>query len=207
VHSFKLDSRKAIEAAALLAAQLPERKISRKRLLALLYIASRECLKASGRPLLGGKLRAMKYGPINGDVYDLISKRESAKGDAEWSQHFHNEEYFVVLDRDPGVNALSRFEVRLLTETFKKHEEHDDWDVALQTHKFYEYRATYHPGSARTIPLEAIIHAVKLGPMASTIARDLKEKEEVDELFENAQKSSETLLPKRRNSEKSAGEN
>ena len=77
---FKLDSKKAVEAAAILARQSPGQKISRKRLLALLYIANRECLKRSGRPIIGGRLVAMKYGPIHGEVYDLINQREGADG-------------------------------------------------------------------------------------------------------------------------------
>jgi uncharacterized phage-associated protein len=188
VHKLKLDTRKAVEAAAILAGQSPDRKISRKRLLALLYIASRECLKQSGRPLVGGKLVAMQYGPIHGDVYDLINEREDAEGQTEWSRHFHNERYYVALDKDPGMNALSRFEARVLLETLKKYERDDDWDVAQQTHGFSEYGIAYKKGSARTISLEQIIHAVRLSPMARTIVRDLKEKQEIDELFASAKK-------------------
>jgi uncharacterized phage-associated protein len=177
VHRSRLDSRKAIEAAAILAKQSPGCRISRKRLLALLYIASRECLKQSGRPLLDGRLVAMKYGPINDDVYCLLNKPERTPGGAEWREHFHNEGYFVVLDKDPGVNALSRFEARLLTETLKKHEKDDDWDVTFQTHRFSEYGTTYRKESRpRTIPLEQIIHAVGLGPMADSIVRDLTDR-------------------------------
>ena len=188
INKFKLDSRKAIEAAAILAGQSPGRRINRKRLLALLYIASRECLKQSARPLIGGRLVAMKYGPIHSDVYDLINERQGNEGAADWSLHFHNEHYDVVLDKDPGVNALSRFEVRVLTDTLKKHEDDDTWDLALQTHKLPEYTSVYSKDRARTITLEQIIHAVKLTPMANSIMRDLKEKDEIDELFASAKK-------------------
>src|SRR4051812_12952511 len=97
----KLDSRKAIEATAFLAGRSPGRRIGSKRLLALLYAANRECLKRSGRPLLGGRLAAMKYGPIHADVYDLIKQREASEGTPQWASHFHNEHYYLVLDRDP----------------------------------------------------------------------------------------------------------
>jgi uncharacterized phage-associated protein len=188
---FKLDSRKAIEAAAILARLSPGRKISRKRLLALLYIASRECLKRSGRPLLGGTLVAMKYGPINAKVYDIIREKKVVDGAADWARHFHNEDYFLVLDEDPGVNALSRFEARLLEETVRKHEKEDDWDVTSLTHRFPEYHQTYRRKSKpRAITLEVITRAVGLGPMARSIERDLKEQDELDELFASAGKSS-----------------
>jgi uncharacterized phage-associated protein len=188
MYNFKLDSRKAIEAAAIVARQSPGHKIGSKRLLAILYIASRECLRRSGRPLVGGRLVAMKHGPIHGDVYSLIKKEGGAEGLAEWSKHFHTEGYRVVLDADPGINALSRFEARVLNEVIKKYEDEDDWDIAHQTHGFYEYSSAFKKGRARRITLEQIIHAVKLSPMATSIVRDLKEKQEIDELFASAKK-------------------
>ncbi|HEV3118470.1 MAG TPA: Panacea domain-containing protein, partial [Gemmataceae bacterium] len=133
---FRLDSKKAVEAAVILARQSPRRMISRKRLLALLYIANRECLKRSGRPIIGGRLVAMKYGPIHGDVYDLINKREGTEGGEEWSEHFHNDRYFVVLHDEPTISALSRFEIGILNEVLERHEEEDDWDVTRYTHAF-----------------------------------------------------------------------
>jgi uncharacterized phage-associated protein len=188
---FKLDSKKAIEAAAILTRQSPGRRISRKRLLALLYIANRECLKQSGRPLIGGRLVAMKYGPIHGEVYDLIEKREGAEdaeGAAEWSEHFHNDGYFVVLDADPEISALSRFEIGILNDVLESHEKEDDWDVTWHTHDFPEYKMTYKRGRSRTIPLEQVIHAAGLTRRSESIMRDLKEKEEIDELFAHAEK-------------------
>jgi hypothetical protein len=62
----------------------------------------------------------MQHGPIHADVYDLINQKEDAEGLAEWLQHFHNEDYFVVVDTDPGVNALSRFEARVLVDRGQK---------------------------------------------------------------------------------------
>jgi hypothetical protein len=191
VSRFKLDSRKAIEATAILARLSSDRKIGSKRLLALLYIASRECLKRSGRPLLGGTLVAMKYGPINARVYDLIREKKDADGSADWAQHFHKDGYHIVLDKDPGMNALSRFEARLLEDTLRKHEKDDDWDIALLTHKFPEYHQTYRRKTKpRAISLQAIATAVGLGPMARSIERDLKQQDDLDELFAGAGKSS-----------------
>ena len=67
----RLDSKKALEAAAVLVGRSPRKRMSRKRLLALLYLANRLSLKRSGRPIVGGRIAAMKYGPIHADVYDL----------------------------------------------------------------------------------------------------------------------------------------
>ena len=185
----KFDGRKAVEAAALLAKQSPGSRINRKRLLVLLYIANRECLRQSARPLVGGRLAALQYGPIHSDVDNLIKQRQGTEGLADWSRHFHTEHFDVVLDEDPGVNALSRFEERLLVDTFKKHEDEDTWDLAHKIHRLHEYAVTFRKGKGRTITLEELLRALKLGPMAKSIVRDLKEKQEMDELLESAEKA------------------
>jgi uncharacterized phage-associated protein len=186
------ESRKAVEAAAVLARQSPGNRINHKRLLVLLYIANRECIRQSARPLVGGRLAALKYGPIHSDVDDLIKQRQGRQGKeqlADWSRHFHTEHYDVVLDEDPGVNALSRFEERLLVETSKKHEDEDTWDLAHKIHRLREYALNFREGRGRTITLEELLRAVNLGAMANSIVRDLKEKQEMNELFESAEKA------------------
>lgn len=195
VFRHKLDTRKAIQAAAILARGSRDAgRIGSKRLLALLYIANRECLKRSGRPLVGGVILAMQHGPIHGEVYDLIRRKEGVKGLEDWSKHFHNDDYIVVLDDDPGVGDLSRFEIGIINEVLESYQDEDDFDLARLTHRFHEYAYTYKrkvPGKRhriRAIPLVRLIDAVRLGPMKSTILRDLKEKEEINAMFANAEK-------------------
>ncbi|HLN27593.1 MAG TPA: Panacea domain-containing protein [Gemmataceae bacterium] len=185
----KLDSKKALEAAVILARHSPRRMISRKRLLALLYMANRECLKRSGRPIVGGRVVAMKYGPIHGDVYNLlIGDKERAEGTAEWSEHFHNDGFYVVLHDEPAISTLSRFEIETLKNVLEAYEDEDDWDVARHTHAFLEYKIAYRPNQSRTIPFEQILNAVGLSRRRESILRDLKEKEEIDDLFAGAEK-------------------
>ncbi len=133
MHNFRIDIRKAIEASATLLRLAPHRMMGRKRLLALLYIADRESIKKTGRPIVGGRLVAMDYGPIHSEVYDLIKGSHSAQPD--WSGHFQNEDYFVKLTKDLSPSALSRFEVGLLNAVSAEHLGQDDFDVALDTHR------------------------------------------------------------------------
>jgi uncharacterized phage-associated protein len=152
-HRSKLDIRKVIEATAVLAKRSLDHEIGSKTLLALLYIANRECLKKSGRPLIGGTLRALKYGPVHSEVYDLIKDREDAPGLPAWSQYFHTDGVMVVLDKDPGINALSRFEVKLLNDAAEKYAGWEPFDLSRETHKFSEYVTTYRKGRPGTITL------------------------------------------------------
>src|SRR5437870_7012187 len=109
--SFKFDSKKAIEASAALLRMAPHRRMDRKRLLALLYIADRESMKRTCRPVVGGRLIALKHGPIHSEVYDLI--KGGHPDVVEWSRHFENENYRVHLVHEVKITALWQYELEL----------------------------------------------------------------------------------------------
>ena len=179
---FKLDVQKAIEAAATLLRHVPSRMMSRKRLLALLYIADRQSLQKTGRPIIGGRLVAMEHGPIHSEVYDLIKGGHAEQ--VHWSRHLANDTYHVVLNEDPGVCALSRHEIGVLADVSDRYIGQDTWDVvAAETHTFSEYKETYHEGTSRPIPLELVIDAVGLGDKKEEILRDAEEKNFFDQFF------------------------
>lgn len=178
---FRLDTKKVIEASALLLRLAPHRLMSRKRMLALLYIADRESLKETGRPIIGGRLVAMDYGPIHSEVYDLI--KGGRPDQVEWSRHFRNDSYFVRLHDDVGVSALSRYEVAILNRVSEQRLGYDDWDVANETHAFEEYAKNHRKKTSTMIPLEDCIDAVGLSKRKDAILRDVKEKEFFDKMF------------------------
>jgi uncharacterized phage-associated protein len=178
---FRFDSRKAIEASATLLRLVPRREMDRKRLLALLYLADRFSLEKTLRPIIGGKLVAMKYGPIHSEVYDLIKGGHADQ--TEWSRHFHNESYRVQLVHDLKISALSQYDLGLLNEISEKHYGMDTWDVADLTHEFKEYKATYRENTSTPISLEAVIDAIGKATIKNTILRDAEEKDYFDRLF------------------------
>ena len=178
---FRLDTRKTIEAAATLLRLAPYRRMSRKRLLALLYLADRESLKLTGRPIIGGRLVAMDYGPIHSEVYDFIKGGHPEQ--TEWSRHFENENYVVKLAEDLGTAALSRYEVGILNAVSEERLGKDVWDVADETHKFEEYKKNHQPKTSTPIPLEDLIEAVGRGKDKAVILQDAEEKAFFDKMF------------------------
>lgn len=177
---FKIDIRKAIEATATLLRIAPHREMGRKRLLALLYIADRENLKKTGRPIIGGRLAAMDYGPIHSEVYDLIKGSHSSQ--LEWSGHFQNEAYMIRLAHDLAPSALSRQEINLLNEVSSARLGRDDFDIARETH-FAEWEQNYHQGTSTPIPLESLIEAIGRLKDKDAILRDAEEKAFFDKMF------------------------
>ena len=181
---FHLNPRKALEAAVTLLRLAPHRLMGRKRLLALLYIADRESLKRFGRPIVGGRLVALDYGPIHGEIYDLIKGSHSAQ--AEWSRHFQNEAYFIRLAHDVDPSALSGQEVDLLNEVSAERLGRDDFDIANETH-FQEWQSNHRAGTSTTIPLEDLIKAVGRAKDQGAILRDAEERAYFDKMFERKQ--------------------
>ena len=106
----RFDATKAVQAAAVLA-RLEGKRVSRLRLLKLLYIADRESLRQRGSPLLGSKAVAMDNGPLHSDVYDVIKGTHSAS--PKWSRYFTNygrdAESQEILDDIKDDDAFDRF--------------------------------------------------------------------------------------------------
>lgn len=182
---FTLDHRKAIEAVALLLRLSSHKEMDRKRLLALLYLSDRESLSKTGRPIIGGRISALKHGPIHSEIYDLI--KGAGQRQQEWSKNFENDDYRIKMrdDGDAVVSSLSRFEVDLLNEVSQRYSGYGTWDLAELTHT-PEYDKNYKEGTSTTIPLEDMISAVDRDSDRESIIQDAKEKNFFDRFFQEA---------------------
>jgi uncharacterized phage-associated protein len=179
----RLDVEKAIQAVGVLLRR-EGKKASRLRLLKLLYIADRLSLQKVGAPILGSKIVAMKHGPVHSAVLDLIKGEHI--DEPLWSKHFRNEGRDVVLEVEPGVGKLSRYEIELLGEVVDQRTNLSDWDIADETHGFEEWQKTYpnpSESTSRPIPLELLIAAVGRGADASEILQDLDDSEAFNRFF------------------------
>jgi uncharacterized phage-associated protein len=177
----KIDQQKAIEAAGVLLRLTKYCEMDRKRLLALLFLSEREAIKQTGRPLIGGRISALPFGPIHSEVYSLI--QGAGRNQAEWSRHFENEKYRVRLaDSGIGVSSLSRFEIALLNEISAKYDGYGTWDVAEASHTS-DYHKNYIQGTSTTIPLEDIIDSVGRTTDKESILQDLQDSAAFDAFF------------------------
>ena len=175
--TLRLDTEKAIQAVGVLL-RCDGKRASRLRLLKLLYIADRISLEKTGSPMLGSKVVAMRHGPVHSAVFDLI------KGvhidEPVWSRYFRNVGRDVVLEEEPEVGKLSRYEIELLNQVVDQRINLDDWDVVEETHGFEEWQKSYPDPSentSRPIPLEFLIAAVGRGADQSEIVQDMNDSE------------------------------
>ena len=104
------------------------------RLLKLLYIADRELLAETGRPITGDRVVAMKHGPVLSQVYDTI-KGQSAWS-SEWAEFVRTEHKDIEKRKPIGRNNLTRGEVVKLQEISLRYEEDSVWELCEQTYEF-----------------------------------------------------------------------
>lgn len=178
----RLDTLKLTQAAAFLLKRYGG-FITRKRLLKLLYIADRELIRDTRRPLTGDRPVAMDHGPVLTHTYDLL-KGTTTEG-ALWNRHIQPvAPYTHKLVDDPGVGRLSKLELSKLDEVLQRYWWIDDDDLSLLTHDFPEWRRNAPPPKGvRPIPTEHVLEAVGLGGEAAKMQADAQADLELDALF------------------------
>ncbi len=156
--SFPLKVLKAIQAIGVLLRSDGVKRMNYMRLLKLLYMADRESLSETGRPITGGPVTAMERGPVLEEVYDLI--RGQHREMPLWDTFFRKERYDLVELCEPDVGKLSKYEINKLQETAKKHEDKDELELVQYTHNLPEWKQNDPGRSSRPIPLADILEAV-----------------------------------------------
>jgi uncharacterized phage-associated protein len=177
---------KTAQASAVLLKTSSSRRMSRLRLLKLLYIADRECLGETGRPITGDRVVAMKNGPVLSRTYDLI--RGQDVGITEWDPYFRSaDKWDVELVDEPGVGQLSAFEIEKLREVARRFEDCDDWEVADHTHSFPEWQKHRPTGrGSNDIPLEDLLEAVGLAEHKADLIAESEAMTAFDRLLASA---------------------
>jgi uncharacterized phage-associated protein len=177
---FRFHFEKAVQASGVLLRR-DGKRMSRLRLLKLLYIADRELLAAKGRTITGDQALAMPYGPVLSRTYDLIKGLEARAG--EWDEFIHSDGYAVELRRDPGLDDLSRAEIAKLQEVSDRYRDVDDEDLSTLTHDFPEWKRHPVRQAAELIPWEEVLAAQDKEDIISIAESNAATSQALDELL------------------------
>ena len=186
---FRFDVEKTIQAVAFLLRREPHRCMNYMRLLKILYIAEREILAESGKPLTGSPVVAVPRGLLLEDVHELI--RSQHIDTPRWSVYFRVENYRLAMVADPGVGKLSRFVTAKLEEVARRHENDDEWTLAQITRKFPEWVASNPGDSSKRIRLEAILKAMGQQDRLQSIVEGVRDDKLAREFFRGKASASE----------------
>jgi len=183
----KFDSDKVTQAAAFLLKR-HNGFITRKRLLKLLYIADRELIQSTHRPLTGDKPVAMDHGPVLSKTYDLL--KGETRGYENWNRFIQQvAPYTHKLIDDPGIGKLSKLELAKLDELVQRYWWIDDDELSELTHEFPEWKRNQPAkGSQRPIPTEHVLEALGFGAEIEIFRQEARADHELDELLSGAMK-------------------
>lgn len=116
--------------------QLAGKRLPYIQLLKLLYLADKQMLTQHGKPITYDRWYAMKYGPVLSSTYNLIKENNQSE---YWSNYIQTANYDVVLCSDPGSDALSAAEDRIIEAVFEEHKNRDLWQMVDVTHQLPEW--------------------------------------------------------------------
>ena len=173
MYCFRLDVNKAIQAIGVLFREDGVSRMSYMRLLKLLYVADRETLTDTGRPIIGGPVVAMANGPVLSEVYDLI--RGQHREMPQWDSFLRKERYSLEITNNPDVGALSKYEIDKLQKVAQRFADFDEWEMVRVTHGFPEWVNNNPGNSSKSIPLMEILEAVGRGREAKAIVEEAQE--------------------------------
>ncbi|CAN5903558.1 hypothetical protein BH23PLA1_BH23PLA1_06180 [soil metagenome] len=177
---FHFDFGKVLQAAGVLL-HLDGKRMSRLRLLKLLYIADRELIAEVGRTISGDCAVAMKNGPVLSRTYDLI-KGESGRA-GEWDNYSHSEGYAVELRSEPGRGRLSKYEIEKLTEVSDRYRRLDDFDLSELTHQFPEWQRNYRSCTSTPISWVHVLESKGREELVQMIEEDEAARRTLHEMF------------------------
>lgn len=155
---FSFDVERTIQAVAYLLRNEPGHRMNYMRLLKLLYLAERECLRDAGISITGSRVIAMERGPVLEDVFACI--RGQHVGASQWFKYFRVDRYSLELIENPGVGKLSKFLAEKLDAVAHRYQELDEWEMVALTHELQEWIKNNPGKSSKEIPLADILEAL-----------------------------------------------
>jgi len=134
------NKRKATEATSLLLSWHGGR-MSKIKLLKLLYIADRKALQRWERPITFDRYYSMKEGQVLSGVLDLINGRIE---DSLWNEYIERPKRYSIKLRDELIELkkMTRGEVKLLKAVYDEFGKLDRFDLAAITKNYPEYKPT-----------------------------------------------------------------
>lgn len=148
-YSYPVDINKAVLVASLLVDRAGKGgNISSRKLMKLLYLVERTFLQKFGKPLIGGRYRAMPEGPVQSEVYRIIQPsmlmRIPLPPDAHiWRTHLKTNRTRVVLqDRNTlkPEESLNVDEMGVIADVLHDFIGYTDAELSAYTHTLSEWK-------------------------------------------------------------------
>ena len=158
-------------------------------ILKLLYLADRESLRETGRPISGDSHVAMPHGPVLSAIYDLTKTAADfpPPGDDPgadlWRAHFRRAHHDLELVADPGDEKLSPYEEDVIRRVYERYGERSPFALRDLTHELPEWRNNEVGDSSAPISIEDILEAVGREDLVDEARQQAREEAYFDRIF------------------------
>lgn len=160
--------------------------MSHLKLMKLLYLADREAVRASGRPISGDRLVSMPHGPVLSQTLNLMDG-DVESGPGGWEQWISDKENHelslrVSLSLD-ALDELAPAERDVLVQVWQQFGHMGKWEIRDWTHR--NCAEWIDPkGSSLPIPFQKLAQAVGFNEEAAAeLDAQNQSEQEIDRLF------------------------
>jgi len=102
-----------------------------RKLLKLVFLVDCAHLAAYGRPIIGGRYVAMKQGPVQSELYDLIKEAAHSNTGAFRVER----KYFLCANAPVDEEFLSQSDMEILEQINDSYGHHDGYSLSVMTHQ------------------------------------------------------------------------
>ncbi|WP_129409310.1 Panacea domain-containing protein [Marinitoga lauensis] len=146
----RFDYKKAVQSIAWFA-QKNKNKLNYMKAIKLLYFAERYHIRRYGRPIFWDNYIAMKFGPVQSNVYDLIKTQDYPFDDEENIAYFHNilnieknkreKVYNIILKNKDKINikVFSKTDIEALEFSWNTFGKFNEFELAEISHVYPEW--------------------------------------------------------------------
>jgi uncharacterized phage-associated protein len=154
IHHFEFNQNKATQAASYLLSK-SHKKMKYLKLIKLMYLLDRRALEKWNRPISGDRYFSMDHGTVISNILNLIKDNGFDPDKTYWHQFIARKRYEVELVQEPEYDELSKREIKLLDELYKKYGHLDEWELRKITHELPEWENPH--GSSLLISADKLL--------------------------------------------------
>lgn len=181
----RFDITKAVQAISVIFNEESADSLEYLRVLKLLYIAERESIAETGRPIIGDRIVAMNNGPVMSTVYNLAKERPVNPAQWEaWNPYIRSSgRYLISLVENPGVGKLTKYEMSKIRDVTKRYIGTDQWEIVEETHRFIEWIRNHKKDTSVTISMQNIFEALGKQNEFAGVSNAVKEEMFFEDFF------------------------
>ncbi len=120
-------------------------QINKMKAIKLVYLADRFHLRKYGRPIVGDKYYAMKYGPVGSQTKNIAELSHASDDAISYAKKYikpisvHKKNDSFVSIRKNDLSVFSKTDIECLESIYKNFSDKDQFELAELTHKYPEW--------------------------------------------------------------------